>query len=420
MRILFLTDNFPPETNAAATRVFERACYWARWGHEVTVLTSAPNFPEGRLHDGYRNRWYQRESVEGLDVVRVKTFIAPNRGVKMRILDFLSYMASASVVGTFLRRPDLIVATSPQFFCAVAGSNLAHLKRVPFVFELADLWPASIRAVGAMKSGPLLNAVERLELRLYRRSSAIVALTDSFRKDLISRGVPADKIAVVRNGVDLDRHSPVSRHCDLAEELGLQGKFVVGYIGTHGLAHDLVNVLDAAERIADRKDIAFLLVGNGADRARVVEEAERRGLANVVMRPAVPKSEVGAYTSLCDVALVHLRDDAVFKTVIPSKMFEAMAYAKPILMVSPHGEAAELLENSGAGVWVPAADPSALAEQVVALADDPMRRQVLGETSRQCAPRFSRERQAREMAAVLERVREGKPAHAPEAVRVAR
>ncbi|MCB8933285.1 MAG: glycosyltransferase family 4 protein [Fimbriimonadaceae bacterium] len=420
MRILFLTDNFPPETNAAATRVFERACYWARWGHEVTVLTSAPNFPEGRLHEGYRNRWYQREKFEGLDVVRVKTLIAPNRGVRMRILDFMSYMASASVVGAFMRRPDLIVATSPQFFCAVAGSNLAHLKRVPFVFELADLWPASIRAVGAIKNGPLLRAVERLELRLYRRSSAVVALTDSFRKDLIQRGVPAEKIAVVRNGVDLSRHTVKPRSCDLAEQLGVKGKFVVGYIGTHGLAHDLGNVLDAAELTASRKDIAFLLVGNGADRARLVEEAQRRGLSNVVLMPAVPKSEVGEYSALCDLALVHLKNDPVFKTVIPSKMFEAMAYAKPILMVSPHGEAAELLENSGAGVWVPAAEPAALAEQVIQLADDPLRRQVLSETSRQCAPRFSRERQAREMADVLERVRQGKPAHAPETVRVAR
>lgn len=420
MRILFLTDNFPPETNAAATRVFERACYWARWGHEVTVLTSAPNFPEGRIHEGYRNHWYQRAMDEGLNVVRVKTLIAPNRGVKLRILDFMSFMASASVVGAFMRRPDLIVATSPQFFCAVAGSNLAHLKRVPFVFELADLWPASIRAVGAMKNGPLLRAVERLELRLYRRSSAIVALTESFRKDLIQRGVPAHKIAVVRNGVDLGRHSVKPRSSELAEELGLEGKLVVGYIGTHGLAHDLGNVLDAAERTAHRKDIAFLLVGNGADRERLTLEAQRRNLSNVVMRAAVPKAEVGEYAALCDLALVHLKDDPVFKTVIPSKMFEAMAYAKPIVMVSPHGEAAELLENSGAGVWVPPADPQALAETVIQLADDPMRRQVLGETSRQCAPRFSRERQAREMVDVLERVRQGKPAHAAETVRVAR
>jgi len=420
MRILFLTDNFPPETNAAATRVHERACYWARWGHEVTVLTSAPNFPQGKVYPGYRNRWVQREVIDGIKVVRVKTFVAPNRGVKLRILDFLSYMVSATAVGTLMRRPDLVVATSPQFFCAVAGSNLAFIKRVPFVFELADLWPASIRAVGAMKNGPVLRATERLELALYRRSSAVVALTEAFKEDLEARGVSTDKIAVVRNGVDVDRHPHSAVDPVLAAELGLEGKFVVGYIGTHGLAHDLHNVLDTAERLSSRPEIAFMLVGGGAVRDELMAETERRGLTNVRFVPPVPKSEIGRYWALCDLGLVHLKDDPVFETVIPSKMFEAMAYEKPILLVSPPGEAAQILENSGAGVWVPAAQPEVLARLVEDLAGDDLRRAALAARSGLAAPLFSRERQAREMAEVLDRVLHGKPAHAPEPARASR
>ncbi len=416
MRILFLTDNFPPETNAAATRVYERACYWARWGHDVTILTSAPNFPQGTVYPGYRNRWLQRERMDGVKVVRVKTFIAPNRGVRLRVLDFLSYMVSATATSVFLKRPDIVVATSPQFFCAVAGSNAAFLRRVPFVFELADLWPASIRAVGAIRNGPVLRAVERMELALYRRSTAVVALTEAFREDLVGRGIPASKIAVVRNGVDVARHAVRPRCEELARSLGLDGKFVVGYIGTHGMAHGLKNVLDAAARLLDRPDIRFLFVGGGAAREQLVEHRDLAGLDNVVFVPPVPKNEVNRYWSLCNLALVHLKNDPVFKTVIPSKMFEAMAHAKPILLAAPYGEAAKILENAGAGVWVPAAQPEALAEAVSKLASDPGRCHAYGETSRQSAPNFSREGQARDMIDVLELILDGKDAHAAEPV----
>lgn len=410
MRILFLTDNFPPETNAAATRVYERACYWTRWGHDVTILTSAPNFPQGEVYPGFRNRWFQRERLDGMEIVRVKTFVAPNKGVKLRILDFLSYMVSATIASVFLKRPDIVVATSPQFFCAVAGSNVAFLKRVPFVFELADLWPASIRAVGAIRSGPLLKRVERMELALYRRSRAVVALTEAFKADLVGRGIPANKVAVVRNGVDIERHDVVPRCEELAKSLGLDGKFVVGYIGTHGMAHELQNVLESAALLGDRREIRFLLVGGGAAREALIEQRDDAGLENVVFVPPVPKEKVDRYWGLCDLALVHLKDDPVFETVIPSKMFEAMAYAKPIVLAAPHGEAAELLENSGAGVWVPPAQPQALADLVASLASDPERRRAIGQTGRQAAPRFSRENQAKYMLDVLERVIEGKDA----------
>jgi len=404
MKILFLTENFPPETNAAATRVYERACYWARWGHEVTVLTCAPNFPDGILYPGYANRWRQVEGMDSIRVVRVKTYMAANRGTVRRTLDFLSFMISAFGAGLFEQRPDVVSATSPQFFAAVGGWALGLVRRVPFVFELGDLWPASIVAVGAMRPSFGLRLMEKLELFLYRRSAAVVALTHAFKQNLVGRGIEAEKISVVINGVDTWRYGPRGRDRELAEETGLAGKFVVGYVGTHGMAHALSNVLDAAERLRDEPGIAFLLAGGGAERDMLVADAERRGLENVVFLARQPKERMPAVWSLCDVALVHLKNSPVFQDVIPSKIFEAMAMGLPVLMAAPQGEASAILEADGAGLHVPAEDPDALAGAVRRLAGDAQLRNKLAAASLAAAPNHSRERQARDMMAVLQGV----------------
>lgn len=404
MRILFLSDNYPPETNAAASRVHERAAYWVRWGHDVTVLTSTPNFPEGKVYPGYRNRWLQRETIEGVKVVRVKTLVMPNRGVKLRILDFLSYMVSAFSIGLFLRRPELIVATSPQFFCAVAGKALAKVKRVPFVFELSDLWPASIRAVGAIRNERLLRAVEKLELRLYRGSKAVVALTHAFKEDLASRGIEPGKIAVIPNGVDLNRAQGCAYDPVLARELGLENKFVVGYIGTHGMAHALESAVEAAKRLEHDDRVRFLFVGSGGKAETVRRRAADLNLTNVVFLPAQPKSKIGAYWQLLDVALVHLKNDPVFSTVLPSKIFEAMMHGLPILYAGPRGEAEELVLREGAGMAVPAEDPEALSRATALLLEDPILRARFAEASHKASPHHSRETQAKNMLAVLESV----------------
>ncbi len=407
MNILFITENFPPETNAAAARVYERAVYWVKWGHRVVVITTAPNFPAGKVFDGYRNRWYQRELIDGIEVVRVKSFVAPNKGTTLRILDFVSFMCSAFVAGIARRRPDVIVATSPQFFAAVGGWGIAAVHRRPFVFELADLWPASIRAVGAIRQERVLGWVEKLELFLYQRSASVVALTSAFKRDLVRRGISRDKIEVIINGVDLTRYAPRDRDRDLAQQWGLHDAFVVGYIGTHGMAHALDNVLDAAILLRHEPKVRILLVGDGAERAALAARVEREGIDNVVMVPRQPKESMPAYWSLCDVALVHLKDDPVFAEVIPSKIFEAMGMGLPILLVSPPGEAQEIVETAAAGQWVPAASPEALAAAIAALAHDGDQVRRLAQESRARAPEFSREQQARAMVETLAQVASG-------------
>ena len=404
MHILFLTENYPPEVNASATRVSERMPYWIAAGHEVTVVTCFPNFPQGRLYPGWRQRWFQVEQSGGVRVVRLRTYIARNEGFLRRTLDFVSFMVAAVIAAPRLGRPDVVVATSPQFFAAVGGWLVSRMKRRPFVFELGDLWPASIRAVGAMRESRILDAIERLELFLYRQSAAVVALTDAFKRDLVRRGIDADKIEVVINGVDLPRYSPRPKDPLLLREHNLEGRFVVGYIGTHGLAHDLGNVLQAAERLRDRPEVCFLFVGDGAAKPRLVEEARARALTNVVFVDPRPKEQMPAYWSLCDAALIHLKDDPVFAEVIPSKIFEAMAMGLPLVMVARQGEATAIIERERAGPVVPAGNPDRLAAAVAELAHDAAARAGYAANALAAAPRYSRRRQAEDMERVLQQV----------------
>lgn len=404
MKILFLSDNFPPEGNAPATRLHEHAIRWARAGHDVTVITCAPNFPEGKLFAGYRNRWRQVETIDGIRVVRVKTYITANEGFLKRTLDYVSFMVMGFLMGLFERRPDVVVATSPQFFCAIGGWALAVAKRRPFVFELRDLWPASIIAVGAMDKSLVIRTLEKIELFLYRRAKAIISVTESFREDLVDRGVPREKIHVVINGVDLDRYEPRPRCTDLEREFGLAGKFVCGYMGTHGMAHALPKVLEAAERLRHRDDIAFFFAGSGAERAKVERLVQERGLHNVRLIPRQPKERMPALWSACDLSIVPLRNTPVFATVIPSKIFESMGMGVPILMSLPDGEATAIVCSTQSGVCVPPEDPAAMADAIVALADDAERMGRLRQTARAAAPLYSRDNQAARMIGILEQV----------------
>jgi putative colanic acid biosynthesis glycosyltransferase WcaI len=404
VHILFLTDNFPPERNAPASRVYEHACYWARWGHRVTVLTCAPNFPEGKVYAGYYNRWYQVEEVDSIHVVRVKTFIAKNEGVLLRILDYLSFMAIGFLAGLLQARPDVVVATSPQFFTVVAGWAVAAIRRLPFVFELRDLWPASIHAVGALRASTALRWLERLELFFYRRAAKVVALTEAFKHDLVSRGIPAEHVAVVLNGFDFARYTPQPRDMSLTQQLGLEGCFVVGYIGTHGMAHALDRVLDAAALLRDTPAIRFLFVGAGALRDALIAQAAQQHLDNVIFVPAQPKTCMPAYWSICDLALVPLKNTPLFTTVLPSKIFEAMGMGRALVLAAPEGEASQIIRATGAGVIVPPECPTAMARAIRELYHDKALVERSAMHALRAAPQFSREQQARDLIHIFEQV----------------
>jgi colanic acid biosynthesis glycosyl transferase WcaI len=401
MRILFLSDNFPPEGNAPASRLWEHATRWVSAGHEVTVITCAPNFPEGVVYPGYRNQWRQVQVMQGIRVVRVKTYITANEGFLKRALDYLSFMMSSVVAGLFESRPDVVVATSPQFFCACGGWALSAIRRLPFVFELRDLWPASIVAVGAMRKSVVIRALERLETFLYQRATMVIAVTHSFKRELVARGVSAAKIHVIINSVDLGHYQAQPRSPALALELDLENKFVVGYVGTHGLAHALDKIVLVCEKLQPSSDIAFIFVGGGADRSRVEAMVAERGLTNVRLLGRQPKDRMPDIWSLCDVALVPLRDSAVFQTVIPSKIFECMGMGLPVLMSVPDGEATAIVRETGCGICVPPEDIDAMATAITSLADNPDQRRQIALAAIAAAPRFSRERLATDMINLL-------------------
>jgi colanic acid biosynthesis glycosyl transferase WcaI len=301
------------------------------------------------------------------------------------------------VAALFQPRPDVLVSTSPQFFCAVAGWIVARVRRLPWVFELRDLWPASIVAVGAMQAGIAVRLLERLELKMYHGASLIVSVTHAFQADLVGRGVDARKVHVVLNGVDLARYSPRPKDEALIKTLGLEGCFVVGYLGTIGMAHALDKVLDAAVLLRARKDIVLVIAGSGARRSELEARVASEGLDNVRFLPAQEKQLMPALWSIHDVALIPLQRHDLFRTVIPSKMFEAMGMGVPILMSLPEGEATDLLKQTGAGICVPPEDPQSLAEAIVGLVGDPARMQELKVAALKAAPKFSRQANARSM-----------------------
>lgn len=348
MKILFLTDNFYPEVNAPASRTYEHAREWVKAGHEVTVITCVPNFPKGKVFDGYKNKLWQKEAIDGIEVIRVWSYIAANKGFVRRTLDFISFSVTSFLAGLFVKA-DVIVATSPQFFTALSGRTLSFWKRVPWIMEVRDLWPESIKTVGAMKDNLFIRYFEWEEMRCYRSAKTIVVVTDSFKRTLTARGIDEAKIKVVKNGVDKEMFKPVPKDEALIRELGLEGKKIIGYIGTHGMAHKLDFILDCARNMQGRNDFHFLFIGAGAEREALLAKKEREGITNVTMLDSVPKDQVVRYISILDLSLINLRKSELFKTVIPSKMFENAGMQIPIIM-GVQGEAQEMLEEYGAGL----------------------------------------------------------------------
>ncbi len=351
MHILFLTDNFPPESNAPASRTFEHCREWVRAGHQVTVITCAPNFPKGKVFDGYRNRLWHQEVMAGIRVIRVWSYITANEGFVKRILDYQSFMLSATLAAPFVRGVDVVVGTSPQFFTACAAYLVSRMKRIPFVFELRDMWPESIKAVGAMKDSAVIRILERIEMFLYRKAARIVTVTHAFKDTLISRGIDGTKVDVVTNGVDLSHFAPQAKDAELVQQLGLRGMFVAGYIGTHGMAHALETLLEAAQilqKTPGAENVRLLFLGDGARKQDLESQARAMGLCNVLFLDSVPKDQVVRYWSLLDVSVIHLRKTDLFTTVIPSKLFECMGMGLPVLH-GVAGESADIVQREQVG-----------------------------------------------------------------------
>jgi len=406
VHVLFLSHYFPPEVNAPANRTFEHARRWVADGHRVTVITGVPNHPKGELFPGYANRWIQEEEKDGIRVIRTWMYLTANEGFLKRTLNYVLFAAAAVLASFRAERPDVVVATSPQFFCGVAGAIVARLKRRPFVLEVRDLWPDSIVQLGQLRSPRLVRALEAIESALYRSAAGIVVVTRSFADHIAARGIPRERILFVPNGIDPELfrpRAPGAAEQEMLRKHGLEGKFLVAYVGTLGLAHGLVTIVDAAERLRGAKDVAFLLIGDGADRARIEAEIAKRGLENVKLLGLRPRSEIPGWLSVIDLCLVMLRDLPVFATVIPSKVFEFLAQERPMLLAAPQGEIRSLVDEAKAGFVIEPEDAAALADAVLAVRSNPTEAATRARAGREWVERdYLRDGLARRMAAFLE------------------
>ena len=351
MRILFLTDNFPPETNAPATRTYEHCLKWIDMGYKVTVITCFPNFPKGKVFEGYTNKLYQKENIDGITVIRVWSYITENNGFVKRIIDYVSYAVTSFLFGLFVKT-DLIIATSPQFFTAISGRMLSVFKRIPWVMEVRDLWPDSIAAVGSMnKSSKPFKILKKIEHHLYLSASKIIVVTDSFKKYIIKEHqINQDKVGVFKNGIIINNFKKPKPNdvMTLKESLGLKNKIIISYLGTHGLAHGLKFILESISKISN-PDLHFLFIGDGAEKENLIKYSKTLHSKNFTFLESVTKSEIPLYLEISDYSLVNLKKSDEFKNVIPSKIFENIAMYKPILL-GVEGESKKLIDKYEVGV----------------------------------------------------------------------
>lgn len=402
MKILFLTDNFPPEVNAPATRTYEHGKEWVESGAEVTIITCNPNFPQGKVYDGYQNKLKQVEYIDGMKVIRVWSYMSANQGFIKRTLDYMSFALMASFFGLF-EKADVIIATSPQFFTTWSGWLLSKLKRKPWIFELRDLWPESIATVGAMnKESRIYRLLEKIELRLYHSANKVIPNTPAFKDNLINRGIPENKMYVIPNGANLDLFDSERKNIELKEGLGIKEEFVVGYIGTHGLAHSLDFIITSIAA-ADFEGVHFLFIGDGAEKEKVQAIAKSKQLNNVTFLDPIPKEQIPDYLGLTDASLIPLKKSDTFKTVIPSKIFEACAMGKPIIL-GVEGQAKEIIDEFGAGIHFEPENTDEFIEAVKKLKGDETLYKSLSQNALNLAKAYDRKELAKEMLGVIKRV----------------
>jgi colanic acid biosynthesis glycosyl transferase WcaI len=410
MKILYLSQYFPPEMGAPAARVSELSRLWVKAGHDVTVLTGFPHYPTGVVPQEYRaklRRLIMREDFDGARVERTWLAALPNRKTWERILSHASFTVSAALRGSFLDSPDVVIATSPQLLGCLAGLWISTLKRVPLVFEVRDLWPESLTLdANSGFNRRVRTVLSKISNLLYRRSRHIVVVTPAFKKHLIEHyNVAPEKVSIVMNGVDPDVFEPNGETDSVVEEFKLGGRFVVSFIGILGNAHGLSTVAHAAARLQEtRPEVLLILVGEGADKSNVQALVAEMGLKNLLIIGQQPRSKIPALIRASSACMVLLKKSEVFKTVIPSKVFEFMACGRPVIL-GAEGQVRELVETADCGVCVPPEDSASLAGAIERLYSDGELRRRLGRNGRDYAVRhLSREQTARDYIALLQQV----------------
>jgi glycosyltransferase involved in cell wall biosynthesis len=381
-KILLLTEYFPPEIGAGSSRAFELSRRWSETGADVTVLTGFPDYPDGIISEPYRGRILMKEKMGKIKVIRTFIYPTANKGFFKRVISFFSFTFSSILLGTWAtKKRDILIATSPPFSIGLAGYIISRLKRIPFIFEIRDIWPASVVQLGQIENKTFIKILEKIELFLYKKAEKIISVTDSFVKVLTSRGVNRDKIVVIKNGVDLNFFTSVTGSEYLKKELGIEGKEVISYIGTHGLSHALEKVIDTANNLKSNNKLQFMFVGDGAEKESLKQYASRLHLSNVIFIDSVDKNNLLNYYGISDILLVPLKKIPLFKTVLPSKIFEIMAVEKPII-TSVDGECKKLIETAKAGLFAEPENVTDLEQKIMYFHQNRKERLQMGKNGR--------------------------------------
>lgn len=378
MRILFLTQYFPPEMGAAQNRIGYFAKYFATSGHSVTVLTAMPNYPQGEIFDRYRGKWISEEHVGSMRILRAWVHATKSKAFLRRLLNYFSFVLSSVFLGLWKAgKQDILIVESPPLFLGLSGLLLKTVKRAKFAFNVSDLWPESAVALGVVRNRLVIQAATRLEEWMYRSSDLITGQTRGIVRNIQER--IADKpVELITNGTEILREA--AGGAELAErkrKWGWQDTFIVGYAGLHGLVYGLETVIETAQILSSHRDITFVLFGDGPDKDRLVSLAEQRELTNMKFYPSQPTARILDIISCFDLALVPLRKLELLQGTLPSKMFEAMGMGVPIV-ASVSGEAQVVVEESGGGICVAPEDAQRIAEAILRLHKDPSLRSSMG------------------------------------------
>jgi glycosyltransferase involved in cell wall biosynthesis len=384
MKIGYYSHYFSPEIGAPSARINDLSRQWIELGHSVQVITCFPNHPVGKIYHGYQSGRYMYENRDGIAVHRHWTYIVPNKGFIKKTLGHLSYLPSSLLLShNRMQAPHIVIGTSPTLFAAMAAACAAIRFKVPFIMEIRDLWPAIFVELGVLKNRFLIRCLETLEMALYRQATKVVTVTEAFRHNLINRGIKAEKVITIPNGADLGFWEPRTDSESLRKKLSIKKDcFVVLYIGAHGISHALSRILDTAALLKHEPNIRFIFVGEGAQKAEMIRKTHDLDLKNVIFHDPVDKEGVKEFYALSDVCLVPLKNIPLFETFIPSKMFEAMAMERPIIG-GVRGEAADILNNSGAAIVVQPENSAEIGKAIMDLFHDRRRLRVMGRSGRE-------------------------------------
>jgi len=405
VRILYISQYFPPEVGATQNRAYEMACGLVRAGHEVTMVTEFPNHPTGVIPAHYRGKLFESTRTDGIEVLRTWVKASPSSSFSSRMAFYLSFSLMSVCAGVFKARGpfDLVYATSPPLFVGGAGLATAFLLRIPFVLEVRDLWPESAVTLGQLKSRALIALATLLEKTCYRQASHIVVTAQEMYDHFVDRGISADKITVVRNGSNTEafRQDPGARR-HMRSDLELEEYFVTLYVGLHGLAQDLDTLLNVAESLKeDHSEIRFVLIGDGPRKRKLQKDSEARALTNILFLPSQPMKRIPEFINAADVTLAPLMPPHL-RGAIPSKIFDSMACGVPVI-VAAAGEAKQVVEEAEAGVAVEPGNTHALRDAILRLSMDPEIRASMGRNGRLAAEtKYSRKRQALQLSELLE------------------